>query len=95
MAFVFELPEVGEGVVEAEIAQWHVASGDAVQTDQPICDVVTDKATLEITSPRAGTIAALHGEPGDIIKVHTALVTFGEGEGAPAPVKEARRFWSA
>ena len=87
MAFVFELPEVGEGVVEAEIAQWHVASGDAVQTDQPICDVVTDKATLEITSPRAGTIAALHGEPGDIIKVHTALVTFGEGEGAPAPAK--------
>ena len=88
MAFVFELPEVGEGVVEAEIAQWHVASGDAVQTDQPICDVVTDKATLEITSPRAGTIATLHGEPGDIIKVHTALVTFGEGD-APAAAPKA------
>ncbi|MFT4624050.1 MAG: pyruvate dehydrogenase E2 component (dihydrolipoamide acetyltransferase) [Myxococcota bacterium] len=95
MAFVFELPEVGEGVVEAEVAQWHVAVGDVVSQDQPLCEITTDKAQLEISSPRAGRVTQLHGEPGDIIKVHTPLVTFDDAAGAasvsaaPAPAAAA------
>ncbi len=73
MSFVFELPEVGEGVVEAEIVSWLVQVGDHVQRDQPICEITTDKAQLEISSPKAGRIVKLHGEPGDIVAVHSPL----------------------
>ena len=59
MSDVFEMPEVGEGVVEVEIASWKVAVGDVVARDQVLCEVTTDKASLEITSPRAGTVAVL------------------------------------
>ena len=60
MAFVFEMPEVGEGVVEAEISAWKVKAGDAVRKDQVVCEITTDKATLEITStPGAGTEVCL------------------------------------
>jgi pyruvate dehydrogenase E2 component (dihydrolipoamide acetyltransferase) len=83
MAFVFELPEVGEGVVEAEVVNWMVAVGDSVAVDQPICEITTDKAQLEISSPKAGTIVKLYGEPGDIVAVHTPLVEIDES-GAPA-----------
>jgi pyruvate dehydrogenase E2 component (dihydrolipoamide acetyltransferase) len=83
MAFVFELPEVGEGVVEAEVVSWKVAVGDAVAIDQPLCEITTDKAQLEISSPKAGTIVKLHGEPGDIVAVHSPLVEIDES-GAPA-----------
>lgn len=90
MAYVYELPEVGEGVVEAEIAEWKVAIGDAVAVDQPLCEITTDKASLEISSPVAGTVTRLHGEPGDIVGVHTPLVEFDtEGAPAPAPPSEA------
>jgi len=95
MAFVFELPEVGEGVVEAEVVHWNVRVGDVVKVDQPLCEITTDKAQLEISSPRAGRIVALHGEPGDIIKVHAPLVTIdesGAGEAAaPAKAPEPAR----
>ena len=74
MAFVFELPEVGEGVVEAEVVSWNVAEGDWIETDQPLCEITTDKAQLEISSPKTGRVLKLHGQPGDIIKVHTPLV---------------------
>ncbi len=84
MAFVFDLPEVGEGVLEAEVVSWNVAIGDRVEVDQPLCEITTDKAQLEISSPKAGTVLKLHGEPGDIIKVHTPLVEIDES-GAPAP----------
>jgi len=83
MSFVFELPEVGEGVVEAEVVSWHVNVGDSVNVDDPLCEITTDKAQLEISSPKSGTILRLHGEPGDIIKVHTPLVEIDES-GAPA-----------
>lgn len=89
MAFVFELPEVGEGVVEAEIVSWMVGVGDSVAADQPICEITTDKAQLEISSPKSGTILELHGEPGDIIAVHTPLVTIDES-GAPAAKAPAK-----
>jgi pyruvate dehydrogenase E2 component (dihydrolipoamide acetyltransferase) len=84
MAFVFEMPEIGEGVVEGEVVAWHVGLGDAVAVDQPLCEVMTDKATVEIPSPRAGTVVKLHGEPGDIIAVHAPLVEIDENGGGPA-----------
>jgi pyruvate dehydrogenase E2 component (dihydrolipoamide acetyltransferase) len=83
MAFVFELPEVGEGVVEAEVVDWKVAVGDHVATDQPLCEITTDKAQIEIASPKSGTIIKLYGKPGDIIRVHTPLCEIDES-GAPA-----------
>jgi pyruvate dehydrogenase E2 component (dihydrolipoamide acetyltransferase) len=94
MAFVFELPEVGEGVVEAEVVSWNVGVGDVVAVDQPLCEITTDKAQLEISSPKAGRILKLHGEPGDIIGVHTPLVEIdtdaaGEAPSAPAPAAPA------
>lgn len=91
MAFVFSMPEVGEGVVEAEISDWKVKIGDLVKRDQPLCEITTDKASLEISSPKTGVITALHGKPGDIIKVHAPLVEFdldavAAAPAAPAPV---------
>ena len=62
--FVFKLPDVGEGTAEAELVGWHVKVGDVVSEDQIVADVMTDKATVEITSPVAGTVVALHGEAG-------------------------------
>lgn len=93
MAFVFELPEVGEGVVEAEVVSWNVQVGDVVAVDQPLCEITTDKAQLEISSPKAGRILKLHGQPGDIVGVHTPLVeidTDAAGQAsAPAPAPAA------
>lgn len=86
--FVFELPEIGEGVVEGEIVQWLVQPGDIVAIDQPVCEIMTDKATVEISSPTAGSVAALHGEPGDVIKVHTPLVDIDDGGPAAAPAAQ-------
>lgn len=84
MAFVFELPEIGEGVVEGEVVAWKVKVGDRIAKDQPFCEIMTDKATVEISSPRGGTVVRLHGAPGDIIKVHTPLAEIDES-GASAP----------
>ena len=93
MAFVFQMPEVGEGVVEAEVAEWKVAVGDLVTVDQPLCEITTDKASLEISSPTAGRILKLYGEPGDIVAVHTPLVEIEEDGSvatpAPAPAAKA------
>lgn len=80
---VFNLPDLGEGLQEAEIVEWMIAPGDHVVADQPIASVETDKAVVEVPAPYAGTVAKLHGEPGDILKVGQPLVTFAEkGEGA-------------
>lgn len=96
--FVFKLPDVGEGTAEAELVQWHVAVGDTVSEDQIVAEVMTDKATVEITSPVDGKVTALHGEVGGMLPVRGALVEFevaGEGNAAaeapaaPAPVVEA------
>ena len=84
--FVFDLPEVGEGVIEGELVKWLVSTGDSVQEDQPICELMTDKATIEISSPKSGTVHKLHCEVGDIIAVHTPLIEIDTGAGAaPAP----------
>ena len=74
--FTFRLPDLGEGTAEAEIVAWHVKAGDKVEEDQPLVDVMTDKATVEITSPRAGRLASIHGEPGAMLAVGSALAVF-------------------
>ena len=81
--FIFKLPDVGEGTAEAEIVAWHIAVGDRVHEDQQIVDVMTDKATVEMTSPVAGTVVSLKGEPGEMAAVGAPLVEF-ELEGASA-----------
>jgi len=86
--FVFELPEIGEGVIEGEIVKWLVAEGDLVATDQPICEIMTDKATVEISTPHGGRVARLHGDEGDVIKVHSTLAEI-ETDGAGAAVTPA------
>jgi pyruvate dehydrogenase E2 component (dihydrolipoamide acetyltransferase) len=75
----FLLPDLGEGLEEAEIVAWHVNEGDHVVTDQPLVSVETDKAVVEVPSPQAGRIARLHGGKGDLIKVGAPLVDFAEG----------------
>jgi pyruvate dehydrogenase E2 component (dihydrolipoamide acetyltransferase) len=98
---IFLLPDVGEGLVEAEIVTWKVKVGDVVILNQPLVDIETAKATVELPSPYAGTIVALHGNVGDVMEVHKPLITFDVGGGAsspstsaaetptPAPAKEA------
>ncbi|MBB5661268.1 2-oxo acid dehydrogenase subunit E2 [Brevundimonas halotolerans] len=88
--YVFKLPDVGEGTAEAELAGWHVKVGDAVEEDQIIADIMTDKATVELTSPVAGTVVALHGEPGQQLAVGGPLVSFKvEGKGNVAAAAPA------
>jgi 2-oxoisovalerate dehydrogenase E2 component (dihydrolipoyl transacylase) len=65
--FVVRLPDVGEGVAEAELVAWHVAVGDLVTSEATVAEVLTDKATIEIYSPVNGRIVALHGEAGDVL----------------------------
>jgi 2-oxoisovalerate dehydrogenase E2 component (dihydrolipoyl transacylase) len=91
--YVFKLPDVGEGTAEAEIVAWHVKVGETIHEDQNMVDVMTDKATVEMTSPVSGKVIALHGEPGAMAAVGAALVELEvEGAGnvkangsAPAP----------
>ena len=87
MAFEFKLPDIGEGVTEGEIVKWLVKAGDTVKEDQPIVEVMTDKATVEIASPKSGTIESLMAKDGDMIQVGKGLVMINEGGAASA--KEA------
>jgi pyruvate dehydrogenase E2 component (dihydrolipoamide acetyltransferase) len=86
----FKLPDIGEGVTEGEVVSWLVKVGEVVKEDQPMVEVMTDKATVTITSPKAGTITELHGKVGQVVKVHSTLVTYELGNGgaiasAPSP----------
>ena len=72
----FKLPDIGEGVVEGEVVTWHVSVGDTVSEDDPIVDVMTDKATVTIPSPTDGTVLSLNGEVGDMIAVGSVLIEF-------------------
>jgi pyruvate dehydrogenase E2 component (dihydrolipoamide acetyltransferase) len=88
MAFKFILPDIGEGVVEAEVQQWFVKPGDHVIEDQPLVEVMTDKATVTLPSPRRGTITKLLCEPGQLAKVHEAILEMVEDvrpESVPSP----------
>ncbi|WP_027535049.1 dihydrolipoamide acetyltransferase family protein [Bradyrhizobium sp. WSM3983] len=75
----FTLPDLGEGLEEAEIVSWYVGEGDHVVTDQPLVSVETDKAVVEIPSPSSGRIARVFGAKGDIVKVGMPLVEFAQG----------------
>jgi len=74
--YVFKLPDVGEGTAEAEIGDWHVKPGDHVEEDQTLVELMTDKAVVEITSPVAGVVVSIHGEPGSMGAVGSPLVVF-------------------
>lgn len=89
MNYDLKLPDIGEGVAEGEIVRWLVKPGDAVKEDQPLVEVMTDKATVEIPSPRTGTIAALHAEAGQMVPVGDLLVSIAVAGGAPAPAAPA------
>jgi 2-oxoisovalerate dehydrogenase E2 component (dihydrolipoyl transacylase) len=81
--FTFNMPDVGEGVAEAEVVEWHVKVGDRVEEDQHLVDVMTDKATIDIESPVTGVVTALAGEVGDTIAIGAMLLVIeveGEGE---------------
>ncbi|MBL6752367.1 MAG: 2-oxo acid dehydrogenase subunit E2, partial [Nevskia sp.] len=81
---VFKLPDLGEGLTQAEIREWHVKAGDTVRMDQPLVAVETDKAVVEVPSPLAGRILRLCGQPGDIIEVGQPLVEFEGAAELPA-----------
>ncbi|OAN59012.1 dihydrolipoamide acetyltransferase family protein [Sphingobium sp. TCM1] len=92
--FTFKLPDIGEGISEAEIVGWHVKVGDRVEEDQPIADMMTDKATVEMESPVAGTVVRLAGEAGDQVPIGSMLVEIeveDAGDGTPdvVPPSEA------
>jgi pyruvate dehydrogenase E2 component (dihydrolipoamide acetyltransferase) len=89
MAFEFHLPDIGEGVVEGEIVSWKVKVGDKIKLDQPIVEIMTDKATVEIPSPRAGTVTKLNFKEGEICPVGQVLIAIEEdGVGEPAAPKK-------
>jgi pyruvate dehydrogenase E2 component (dihydrolipoamide acetyltransferase) len=81
----FRLPDLGEGLPEAEIVQWHVAEGDEVTLNQTIAEVETAKAIVEIPSPYAGTVQGLHAAAGDVVAVGSPLVSFAVGADAESP----------
>jgi 2-oxoisovalerate dehydrogenase E2 component (dihydrolipoyl transacylase) len=81
----FNLPDLGEGLAEAEIVRWHVNVGDSVTVDQPMLAVETAKAIVEVPAPFSGIVKTLHGQPGDVIATGAPLVEFDLGKGVPRP----------
>src|SRR5512146_2404559 len=96
--FEFRLPDIGEGVVEGEVVKWHVKPGDNVREDQPMVEVMTDKATVEIPSPKAGIVKEIRAAEGSTCAVGAVMVVIDEGAGATAgkapsaQAKEERQF---
>src|SRR3982751_2972676 len=82
MAYEFKLPDLGEGLTEGEIARWLVAEGDEIAEDAPLVEIQTDKTTVEIPSPAAGTVARILVPEGDVVAVGTVLVVIGDGVAA-------------
>lgn len=83
---VFMLPDLGEGLAEADIAEWHVKVGDVVTIDQIVVEVETAKAAVDVPIPFAGTVVELHGKDGDTLKVGTPLITVSGGDSVDAVV---------
>ena len=99
--FEFRLPDIGEGVVEGEVVKWHVKPGDSVREDQPMVEVMTDKATVEIPSPKAGVVKEIRAAEGSTCAVGAVMVVIEESADAgaaattkaPSPqAKEERQF---
>jgi 2-oxoisovalerate dehydrogenase E2 component (dihydrolipoyl transacylase) len=88
--FIFKLPDLGEGTVEAEIAEWMVKVGDDVQEEDPICAMLTDKAAVELTAPVSGKVTSVAGDEGDMVNVGSPLIVFEtSGTATVAPEEEA------
>ncbi len=88
--FSFKLPDVGEGIAEAEIVAWHVKVGDVIAEDQPLVDVMTEKANVEITSPVAGRVLSVEGELGTVAAIGSVIAVLevdGAGDAEPPPAK--------
>lgn len=81
----FKLPDLGEGVTEAEIDRWLVKEGDTVVEDDSLVELITDKATAEIPSPYAGTVTKIHHQAGEVVPVGSILITIGDAGAVPAP----------
>ncbi|MBU1880650.1 biotin/lipoyl-binding protein [bacterium] len=90
--FEFKLPDLGEGIAEGEILKWYVEVGQEIQENDPFVDVETDKAAVNITSPRTGKISALSAKVGDIVNVGDVIAAIddGTGEAAAAPPAEKK-----
>jgi pyruvate dehydrogenase E2 component (dihydrolipoamide acetyltransferase) len=84
VAYEFKLPDLGEGLTEGEIARWLVSEGQEIREDDPLVEIATDKTTVEIPSPAAGTVAKILAQEGDVVPVGTVIVVIG-GDGSPAP----------
>ena len=92
--FVFKLPDLGEGTVEAEIVGWRVKPGDVVAEDDVIVEVMTDKAAVEVPSPVSGRVVSTTGAAGDMVPVGSALIVFetqGSAEASVPPAVEIGR----
>jgi len=86
---VFKLPDLGEGTVSAEIVAWHVKPGDVIKDDQPLVEMSTDKAVVEIPSPVSGRVLTINGKPGDVIAVGSELASFETADTAAAKAPAA------
>lgn len=94
--YVIKMPDIGEGIAEVELVQWHVKVGDEVAEEQALADVMTDKANVEIPAHVAGKVVALTGKPGDVIAVGTEIIRLeveGKGNAAdsPSPLGEGKK----
>jgi 2-oxoisovalerate dehydrogenase E2 component (dihydrolipoyl transacylase) len=90
--YSFKLPDLGEGIVESEVDKWHVQLGDRVEEDQPLADLITDKAVVEVSAPVAGTVVALACAAGKIVAVGSELVRFEvEGDGNVSPSTQQKQ----
>jgi pyruvate/2-oxoglutarate dehydrogenase complex dihydrolipoamide acyltransferase (E2) component len=85
MAYEFKLPDLGEGLTEGEVARWLVTEGQEIGEDDPLVEIATDKTTVEIPSPAAGTVAQILVQEGEVVPVGTVLVVIG-GDGVPTHV---------
>ena len=86
---VFKLPDLGEGTVSAEIVAWHVKPGDVIKDDQPLVEMSTDKAVVEIPAPVSGRVLTINGKPGDVIAVGSELATFDTADTGAAKTATA------
>lgn len=90
--FVFRLPDLGEGLEDAEVVEWMVREGERVELNQLLGEVQTAKASVEIPSPRSGLVLRLHAQPGELVRVGEPLVTFEVEEEEPGVVGRVPRW---
>src|SRR3546814_5859001 len=89
--FEFKLPDIGEGIAEAEVVAWHVKPGDVVEEDAPLADMMTDKATVELSAPVGGKVIEINGKVGETVAIGSVLAVFetdGEAAGTQAGDKD-------